>query len=169
MTCVRRTALWIGLLSALLCFGENSKDGTTSPSSKKKNPDTLRVDVDLALLNGSVTDRGNRQVTSLNKEHFQVWEDKIEQQLQYFSVEDVPLSAGIIFDISGSMENKLAASRDAAGTFLRMSAKEDEFFLIEFGNSPQVEEDFTTDVGKLQRRLIFTQARGMTSLYDALY
>src|SRR5262249_9497801 len=106
MTCVRRTALLIGLLSALFCFGENAKDGTTSPSSKKQNPDTLRVDVDLVLLNVSVTDPANRHVTGLNKEHFQVWEDKIEQQVQYFSVEDVPLSAGIIFDVSGSMGDK---------------------------------------------------------------
>jgi Ca-activated chloride channel family protein len=98
-----------------------------------------------------------------------VWEDKIEHQIQYFSSESVPLSVGVIFDLSGSMENKLKAARDAARTFLRMGDRDDEYFLIEFSNSPRVAQDFTTDIGKLSGRLLFAQAKGMTSLYDALY
>ncbi len=168
MTCVIRIALLVSLLCTLFAFGQNSKEGLTSDSSQTQNR-TLRVDVDLVLVNVSVTDSSHRQVPGLSKEHFQIWEDKIEQQVQYFSAEDVPLSAGIIFDISGSMREKLPAARAAASTFLRMGAPDDEFLLIEFSNSPQVEQNFTTDITKLQSRLLFTQASGRTSLYDALY
>jgi Ca-activated chloride channel family protein len=150
-------------------LGQNTNDSSAPASSPTQNPSTLRVDVDLVMLNATVTDSSNRYVTGLRKEHFQVWEDKIEQEIQYFSVEDVPLSVGIIFDISGSMANKLTTARNAAATFMRMGDRDDEYFLIEFSNSPQLAQGFTTDIAKLQSRLLFTQAKGMTSLYDALY
>jgi Ca-activated chloride channel family protein len=157
----------VGLLSVVLAFAQHTKDNSARTPSQ--DSPTIRVDVDLVLLNATVTDPANRQVTGLGKEHFQVWEDKIEQEIQYFSAEDVPLSVGIIFDISGSMGNKLKPAREAASTFLRMGARDDEYFLIEFSDSPQLAQDFTTDIGKVQDRLLFTQAKGQTSLYDALY
>jgi len=121
------------------------------------------------LLNATVTDSRNRHVTGLTKESFQVWEDKIEQEIQYFSSENVPLSVGIIFDTSGSMQNKLTDARTAANTFLRIGEKEDEYFLVEFSDSPHLVTDLTTDITKLQSRLLLTRAKGMTSLYDAMY
>src|SRR5262245_24663818 len=139
------------------------------PSAQKKDGQTLKVDVDLVLVNATVTDPQNRYVTGLEQEHFQIWEDKIEQQIQYFSSEDVPTSLGIIFDVSGSMKDKLSVARDAAVTFLKTGNPEDEYFLVEFANQPEVAQDFTTDVGKLQNHLIFTPAKGMTALYDSVY
>jgi Ca-activated chloride channel family protein len=67
------------------------------------------------------------------------------------------------------MANKLAVARSAASTFLRMGDRDDEYFLVEFSDSPRITEDFTTDVTKLQNRLLLTNAKGSTSLYDALY
>src|SRR6185295_3015764 len=69
----------------------------------------LNMDVDLVLVNATVTESArNRPVRGLEKKDFQVWEDKIEQKIAYFSSEDVPVSVGIIFDISGSMKDKIA-------------------------------------------------------------
>jgi Ca-activated chloride channel family protein len=142
----------------------------TCASSAQDAPQrSLKVDVDLVLVNATVTDTRNRYVTGLEKEHFQVWEDKFEQEIAYFSAEDVPLSVGIIFDISGSMKDKLSVARDAAVTFLKMGTPEDESFLIEFAERPQVAVDFTTDISDLQNHLIFSPAKGMTALYDAVY
>jgi Ca-activated chloride channel family protein len=127
------------------------------------------VDVDLVLVNATVTDPQNRYVTGLEQGHFQIWEDKVEQEIAYFSSEDVPLSVGIIFDISGSMKDKLSVARDAAVTFLKMGTPDDESFLVEFSERPQVAVDFTTDITDLQNHLIFSPAKGMTALYDAVY
>jgi len=125
--------------------------------------------VDLVLVHATVTDSANKYVTNLGPDDFRLWEDKIEQQVLYFSTENVPLSVGVIFDVSGSMQNKLRAARAAASTFLRMGDRDDEYFLLEFGDSPRLVQDFTTDIAKLQNHLLFTQAKGNTSLYDALY
>src|SRR5439155_9834337 len=68
---------------------------------------TLKVDVDLVLVNATVTDSLNRYVSGLGQEHFQIWEDKFEQKIAYFSAEDVAISIGVIFDVSGSMKDKI--------------------------------------------------------------
>jgi Ca-activated chloride channel family protein len=130
---------------------------------------TLQVDVDLVLVNATVTDPLNRYVTSLEQEHFRLYEDRVEQELQYFSAEDVALSLGIIFDISGSMKNKASVARDAAATFLRTGSPDDEYFLVAFNSSAALLQEFTTDISRLQNHLIFAQTSGMTALYDAVY
>src|SRR5215471_16662421 len=79
-------------------------------SADKKPSQTLKVDVDLVLVNATVTDQLNRYVSGLETQHFQVWEDKVEQKIEYFNAEDVPISVGIIFDVSGSMKEKIGTS-----------------------------------------------------------
>lgn len=140
-----------------------------APPAQKSNNQSLKVDVDLVLVNATVTNPRNQYVTGLEKENFQIWEDKVEQDVTYFSAEDVPLSVGIIFDISGSMKDKLSVARDAAVTFLKMGTPDDESFLVEFSERPQIAVDFTTDISALQNHLIFSPAKGMTALYDAVY
>ena len=130
---------------------------------------TLKIDVDLVLINATVTDPQNRYVTGLEGEHFQIFEDRVEQDIEYFSAEDVPLSLGIVFDVSGSMKDKLSIARDAAVAFLKTGSPEDEYFLAEFSAKPSIAQDFTTDISRLQNNLIFTEAKGMTALYDAVY
>src|SRR5262245_11586978 len=79
-------------------------------------PRTINVDVDLVLINATVTMPNGQFVTNLDKQNFQIWEDKVEQKIEYFSAEDVPLSVGIIFDASGSMNPYLGMARNAAVT-----------------------------------------------------
>jgi Ca-activated chloride channel family protein len=138
-------------------------------SADKDQNQTLKIDVDLVLVNATVTDPLNRYVSGLESEHFQIWEDKIEQKIAYFSSEDVALSLGMIFDVSGSMKDKISTARDAAVTFLKTGNPEDEYFLVEFANRPEIASDFTTDISKLQSKIIFTPAKGMTAMYDAVY
>jgi Ca-activated chloride channel family protein len=130
---------------------------------------TIKVDVDLALINATVTDPDGRYVVGLGPENFQVFEDKVEQQIKYFSAEEVPLSVGLIFDASGSMQQALGYARDAALAFLQTAGAHDEYFLVEFNDRPHVTVDMTSDIEKLQQHIIFIPAKGMTALYDAVY
>lgn len=172
----RKVWAFIAVLSVLISLpalmlaraGRGQKTQTNSADKPSPNQ-TLKVDVDLTLVNATVTDPLNRYVSGLEQEHFQVWEDKIEQKISYFSSEDVPLSLGMIFDVSGSMKDKISTSRDAAVTFLKTGNPDDEYFLVEFANRPEVASDFTTDISKLQSKIIFTPAKGMTAMYDAVY
>src|SRR5262245_63806321 len=91
---------------------------------------SIKVDVDLVLINVTVMDPEDRYVVGLEKQNFQVWEDKVEQKVDYFSTEDVPLSVGLIFDASGSMQSTLGYARQAALSFLQTANADDEYFLV---------------------------------------
>ena len=161
-------ALLIALPALTVARAGRIQKAQAAPAEKNQNQ-TLKVDVDLTLVNATVTDSLNRYVSGLGQEHFQIWEDKLEQKIEYFSAEDVAVSIGMIFDVSGSMKDKLSTARDAAVTFLKTGNPEDEYFLVEFANRPEVASGFTTDVSKLQNKIIFAPAKGMTAMYDAVY
>jgi len=130
---------------------------------------SLKVDVELVMVNVSVTDADNRPITDLKAENFQLFEDKVEQKIQYFSSEAAPISLGIIFDISRSMQKKLAFAKDAAVKFLETGTPDDEYFLVEFSNRAKVAQGFTTDISRLRDKLSLEPAQGNTALYDAVY
>jgi Ca-activated chloride channel homolog len=130
---------------------------------------SIQVDVDLVLVHAAVTDNDGRSVTGLDKTQFQLWEDKVQQEIRYFSAEEVPVSLGVIFDVSSSMADKLAVSRDAVTRFLTTGIPEDEYALIEFNSRPQVTQDFTSNIADFQNRMALASASGSTALYDAVY
>src|SRR5579871_2505771 len=138
-------------------------------SELTKRPASIRIDTTLVQIPVTVTDPLNRFVTGLEKEHFKIFEDKVEQTILQFSSEDAPLSVGLVFDTSGSMGSKLQKSRQAAVQFFKTANPEDEFFLIEFNDRPELVVPFTTDTEDIQSRLTFTQSKGKTALLDGVY
>ncbi|HEX4771303.1 MAG TPA: VWA domain-containing protein [Bryobacteraceae bacterium] len=129
----------------------------------------IRAEKTLVLINVTVTDPLNRFVTGLEREHFRLFEDKIEQEISQFSSEDAPISIGLVFDTSGSMGPKLAKSRQAASEFFKTSNPADEFFLVQFNDRPELTVPFTSDTDKIQSTLTFTQSHGRTALLDSVY
>lgn len=124
---------------------------------------------EMTLVNCSVFDPLGRIVTGLRQENFRVFEDGVEQEVVYFASDDVPVSIGVIFDMSASMSDKIQKSRNAAVQFFRTANPQDEFFLVDFNDRAQLITPFTNDVDQLQDRLLYTAAHGMTALYDGVY
>jgi len=129
----------------------------------------LRIDTNLVLIPVTVTTPLNQFVTGMEKENFRLLEDKVEQEVSYFASFDAPLSIGLVFDISGSMSNKLNKSRQAAAEFFKTANPDDEFFLVQFNDRPQLVVPFTRSTEDIQNRLTFTQAKGRTALLDGIY
>jgi len=163
-------ALWTLLIgNAFLFRAQDSPTSSRPQTNGKSGASSLKVDVDLVLVNATVTDPNNRFVTGLEKEHFLLFEDKIEQKISHFSNEDLPTSIGVLFDVSSSMSDKIGRAKDAAIAFLKTSNPDDEFYLITFADRPNVDEEFTSDVSEIQNRLVYKPAKGSTTLYDAVY
>jgi Ca-activated chloride channel homolog len=176
--CVCRACLsMLALLAALLTLNLGvasqflGQNAPIAPQSQTTGAGvaSVKVEVDLVLVNATVTDASNRFVTGLEKEHFKIFEDKIEQRISQFSSEEIPVSIGLLFDVSSSMSDKISRAKDAAIAFLKTTNPEDEFFLLTFADRPKVEEEFTSDISEIQNRLAFTRAKGSTTLYDAVY
>ena len=140
-----------------------------TPGKAFKPGSTLHIDVDMALVNVTVTDPYNRLVTGLDPDNFRIFEDNIEQEVVTFSAEDVPISIGVIFDFSGSMANKVGKAREAALQFFKTANPQDEFFLVSFNERAELTSSFTNSVEDLQSRLMITSPKGRTALLDAIY
>jgi len=129
---------------------------------------SLRADVSLILVPVSVTDAADHPITALPKESFRLLEDGIEQSIVSFSREESPVSMGLLFDTSGSMKNRLAASMESIRYVFQSTMAGDEFFLVQFADQAKALGGFTPDPNDIQRRLGLVEAKGWTALLDAL-
>jgi len=167
-----KVGLTLCILAAFTCALSAQQSSSPSQSQSPKpevSPHALNVNVDVVLANVTVTLRDGRFVTGLEKENFKLFEDKVPQEITYFSSEDIPLSVGIILDVSGSMKDKLKTAVEAAITFMKGGSPDDEYFLVEFADKPTESAEFTNDIEKIQSRFMFSKAKGRTALYDAVY
>ena len=123
----------------------------------------IKVDVEMALINVTVTDPIGRMVTGLDKEHFVLKEDNKPQLIEQFGAEEAPLSLAVVFDASGSMGYKMTKSREAVAQFFKTVNPEDEFFLVQFNNRPEMVTGFTRSLEEIQSRLTFVRSKGAHS------
>ena len=129
----------------------------------------IRVDVNLVLVPVTVTDPLNRLVTGLEKQDFFLYENNALQKIKSFSAEDAPVSIGIIFDLSGSMTDKINRARNSILEFLHTANPQDEFFVIGFNDRPELLSDFTANVDNIESRLLTVKPGHRTALLDAIY
>jgi Ca-activated chloride channel family protein len=140
-----------------------------TPGQIFKRGQSLHMDVNLALVNVTVTDPRDRVVTGLEADNFRIFENNVEQEIQYFSSEDVPISIGVIFDLSGSMANKVGKAKEAALQFFKTANPQDEFFLVSFNERAELMSRFTNTVEDLESRLLSSPPKGRTALLDGIY
>src|SRR5690242_8804082 len=171
MSQARRGTLHIFLIAIIAFYQAASAQvsGPLAPSKPQRPAGSIQIDVDMVLVNVTVTDAYGHLVTDLEKQNFRLFEDNVEQEILTFSKEDVPASIGLLFDTSGSMADKMEASRKALGNFLQKSNPGDEFFLISFNNHAELDSRFTSNVDLLQQRTTSLKPEGRTSLLDAIY
>jgi Ca-activated chloride channel family protein len=129
----------------------------------------IRTSTELVMVPVTITDDMNRPVTGLDRDNFQLFENKQAQEIKNFSSEDTPVSIGIIMDVSGSMANKLERARDAVHQFCDASNPQDEFFMVTFSDAPRLATDFTNRPEEIENALLAAQSKGRTSLLDAIY
>ncbi len=155
------------LLACAALFPQNSE-----AAASDQDGFTIRTSVDLVVLRATVRDRKGAPVAGLVKEDFQVFEDKVPQEIESFSHEDVPVTVGLVIDNSGSMRSKRSDVINSALAFVRSSNPEDEVFVVNFnehvsmglpGNVP-----FTGNQQQLETALSRNKADGLTALYDAV-
>ncbi|HEU5400314.1 MAG TPA: VWA domain-containing protein [Terriglobales bacterium] len=137
--------------------------------SLKTHTKPYKVEVDLVLVPVTVTDPMNRLVTGLEKNNFIVEDNGKEQQIRHFSSEDAPISLGVIFDMSGSMKDKIEKAREAVVDFFKTANPQDEFFMVAFNEKPVLLSDFTSSIESIQGQLIYAEPHGRTALLDSIY
>ena len=133
---------------------------------------TLKLNADMVLLSATVLDRHNALVSGLQKNDFQIYEDGVIQQIQHFSHEDIPVTAGIVVDNSSSMAPKRNDVIAAALAFARSSNPQDQMFVVNFNEHVSfglpADTPFTDRADQLQIALSTITTLGQTALYDGM-
>jgi len=164
---LKHIANWLlfGLVFALSGFAQQP-----TPTPVEDPGGALRVKTDLVTLTLTVTDSYGRYVSGLKKNAFSIKDNDEEQDITFFSDADAPISVGILFDVSGSMNNeKITKARKALEKFIATSHPNDEYFLIAFNSRAQLLMDRTRDGEALIRKLTLVKPKDDTALYDAVY
>lgn len=135
----------------------------------KQQPPGFRIDVDTVVVRVAVTDPLNRYVVGLEKEHFKIYENKVQQIITHFTNDKSAISVGIIFDVSGSMGDNVISARNSVVRFLEQGDPQDEYFLVTFNERTALVQDFTARSENIQNEISISNPKGRTALYDALY
>jgi Ca-activated chloride channel homolog len=160
---------WLFLFLGLATIGLAQATGPQPASPQKIHDPNFKVDVDLVLVNATVTDPFGRRLSGLEKNNFSIFEDGTEQEILSFSSEDVPVSIGLVLDLSGSMQSVVDSVRRAAHQFLYNSNPQDEILAVGFHGRAQLLSPFTHDPRELESQVLWLSSHGMTALFDGIY
>jgi Ca-activated chloride channel homolog len=164
-----------GEQSAPVPASSGQAPASDAPAQSTQNPDAadsgvfvFRKDVEEVMLHATVIDDKQHIVTNLDKSAFSVFEDGHPQVITSFRHEDIPVAMGIVVDNSGSMREKRQKVNAAALNLVRASNPNDEVFIVNFNDEYYLDQDFTSNIGKLKEGLEKIETRGGTALYDAV-
>jgi len=119
------------------------------------NDSVIKVNVNLVNILASVRDKRNALISTLEKADFKLYEDGAEQEIKYFTREsDLPLTIGLLIDVSRSQENLLGVTGRAATSFFeKVLRPKDEAFVISFGKDSELLQDTTSSPRLLEKAL----------------
>ena len=153
------------LLAVLLIAGTLGQ-----PFGSAQDKQTFRAGVDVTGITVSVRDMDGHLVTDLTRDDFDIYEDGEKQELTQFTRERVPVSLGVLMDISDSMfGHPIADARTAIDNFLFEELDhEDEFFILAFNHKPHVLTQWTQTPAVVRDALDSLKPTGGTAVYDAV-
>lgn len=151
-----RTAFLLAIASVLLVS-----------VSKAQDDDIVRVDSSIVVLNATIRDAQNKPISGLTQKDFKIFEDGEPQQIISFESQEAAFAAVILFDTSGSMEERISIARSAAINFLDGLRGDDVAAIYRFDSKTDLVQDFS-DSRDISDKIFDLKARGMTVLNDAI-
>jgi len=144
------------------------RQGAEADQQQDSGGEKVVIDTEIVQLDVTVIDQNGTPHYNLNKDDFTVYEDKIKQQIESVSREEVPISFGLVIDTSGSMRAKLHTVSEAALDLVKQMKSDDEAFVAQFKAEPELVQDFTRDKRELEDAIGELYTGGGTSLLDAI-
>ena len=132
-------------------------------------PATIRVNVNLVLLDATVKNKSGQIMDGLKKEDFDLREDGVPQKIDIFSRDEIPLNVALVLDLSDSIEPFLGPLRAAASTALAALKPEDEVALFTFSTEAELRIPFTKDKSAIAQQISAFHAGGATNINDGIF
>lgn len=132
-------------------------------------PPVFRSGASLVALNVTVTGPDKRFVGGLDAEDFAIYEDGIQQDVQFFESGAVPIDLIVLIDTSSSMRHRMPIVHEAALGFMKTLRHGDRAAIVVFNDTVKVVQGLTGDHSLLEAAIRGTTAQGGTALHTALY
>lgn len=143
-----------------------------TPSPTPVEDEVINVKTELVNLNVRVIDRNSRPVNGIKQGEFKIFEDNEPQDIQFFSVSEVPTNYGILVDNSGSLRPQLEKVIEAGKILIGTNRPADETMVIRFISRDKItiEQNFTSNKTDLNDALdnLYIEG-GQTAIRDAVY
>lgn len=151
--------VFVSLLLCLILVYPAAVGQEPAPAGQES---TIKVDVDIVNILCSVRTKSSGLVANLNKDDFSLFENGQKQEIKYFTREtDLPLTLGLLVDVSLSQERLIETERQAASQFFSsVLGPKDLAFLISFGQDAELLQDYTNSRKLLQKGLDGLRANG---------
>lgn len=161
-----------GIFILVLAVAARTFSAQVPAVEASEDPFRLITTSELVLLDVSVQDAAGGHIANLSKENFRVYEGGKLQGITQFESDDVPVTVGLVIDTSGSMRSKYPDVVTAALAFIQASNRQDEVFIVNFGDDVRQGlpggVPFTDDIRQLRTALSWGAPAGRTALYDAI-
>lgn len=160
--------LFFTLIPPTVNLSQQAPDGAKMPASQSAEANLVKLTV-------TVTDGKGRYVEVLEKERFSAYEKDSPLEIVSCDSKDEPLSIGIIFDVSRSIDEKMIPLvRSGVTDLISRSNDANEYFVLGFNNQPQLLTDWTTHQTDITEALHYlptmrSKKTNSTALYDACY
>ena len=136
--------------------------------SAQSEDDVVKIDSSVVVLNATIVDASGNAVGGLTQPLFKIFEDGVEQQIEFFAAEETPFAAVILLDTSGSMEERVSLARSAAIQFLGGLRINDSAAIYKFDSKVDLIQGFSNS-RDINEKIFDVESRGMTALNDAVY
>ena len=133
-----------------------------------QTPRVFHAETNLVVLHATVKNARGELVTDLSQDAFTVYDSGRPQKIAVFRRDDIPVSLGLLIDNSGSMRTLRAKVEAAALACVRASHPQDEAFVLNFGDKPQLDVPLTNDVNVLETGIARVDSIGGTAMRDAI-
>ena len=130
--------------------------------------DVVKIDSSVVVLNATISDAEGNHVSGLRRSQFTVFENGVEQDINFFAAEETPFAAVILLDTSGSMEQRVSLARSAAIKFLEGLRDSDSAEIYRFDSKVSLVQKFSNS-RDVTDKLFDLKADGMTALNDAVF
>jgi Ca-activated chloride channel family protein len=171
----RRTLQFLVVLTLLATVLIGSRVAASLQAARPEGTDSestfsLKVNVDLVVLNLAVIDEGGRNVVNLRHEDFSLYEDGAPQTITEFLPTEAPFNLALVLDTSGSAKPNLSLIKKAGIEFTQQLQPKDKIGIVVFNSSVTQLQNFTTDRGLLKHTLnsLTTSTFGGSKVYDAV-
>ena len=136
---------------------------------QSQDQSTLRVSVNLVLLDATVKTKDGRIMADLKKDDFEIREDGVPQKMEIFGRDELPLEVALVLDLSDSIGPFMGPLREAATTALGALKPEDQVALFTFATEAELRVPFTTDKSKIAEQFGTFKVGGATNINDGIF